>query len=268
MLQIRLFGKIEKLLNIILKTIKSDYEFKFSPKITTNNIPSDLKEEKEFLEIYKKCKEFSMTRIERMFSLYKAIIYIVKNDIKGEIVECGVWRGGSMMVIAYTLLKLNDTKRKLYLYDTYEGMVEPSEFDVKQSNKMKAKDEWNKYKKTKKKWNYAPLNDVKNNLKSTHYPEENLVFIKGKVEYTIPKYKPEKISILRLDTDWYESTYHEMKYLYPKLSKNGILILDDYGHWLGARKAIDDYFRDNHLELLLNRIDKPGRIAIKVENPT
>lgn len=85
--------------------------------------------DESFNEIYRKCKSFTMTSKERIYALYKSVKYIVDNNIKGDFVECGVYKGGSAMVIAYTLLQLNDKKRKIYLYDTYEGMVEPSQFD-------------------------------------------------------------------------------------------------------------------------------------------
>jgi O-methyltransferase len=87
----------------------------------------------------------------------------------------------------------------------------------------------------------------------------------GKVEDTFPKDTPDKIAILRLDTDWYESTRHELIHLYPKLSIGGVLIIDDYGHWEGARKAVDEYINDNTLRILLNRIDYTGRIAVKMD---
>jgi hypothetical protein len=85
------------------------------------------------------------------------------------------------------------------------------------------------------------------------------------VEETIPQHAPEQISVLRLDTDWYSSTKHELMHLFPRLSKNGVLIIDDYGHWAGARKAVDEYFADQTIQPLLNRIDQTGRACIKVE---
>jgi len=90
-----------------------------------------------------------------------------------------------------------------------------------------------------------------------------LIFIQGKVEDTLPKITPEKISLLRLDTDWYESTYQELLHLFPKLSKGGTIIIDDYGHWKGAREAVDDYFKEKGIKILLNRIDEIGVIGIK-----
>ena len=104
------------------------------------------------------------------------------------------------------------------------------------------------------------------NLYATGYPKNNFVFIQGPVETTIPAPStPKKIALLRLDTDWYQSTYHELTYLYPRLVKGGVIIIDDYGHWPGARKACDKYFKVNNINILLNRIDYTGRIGIKTK---
>jgi len=252
-------------LNKLLRIINSDLQIILFSKNNKNNlIPSDI--ESDFLEIYEKCKNFSLTSVERMYSLYKAIIFISKHNIPGDIVECGVWKGGSMMLSALTLVKLKDIRKNIYLYDTFEGMTEPTHHDVRAYDNFKAKIKYDKLKHIGIRWDYAPLNEVKKNLYSTGYPKKKIVFIKGKVEETIPQIIPEKISILRLDTDWYESTYHELEYLFPKLSKNGILILDDYGHWKGAKEATDKYLKENNIKILLNRIDKTGRIAIKLNN--
>jgi hypothetical protein len=97
----------------------------------------------------------------------------------------------------------------------------------------------------------------------TNYPQDKLNYVVGKVEDTIPETLPRKIALLRLDTDWYESTLHELNHLYPLLTEGGVLIIDDYGHWQGAKKAVDEYIEKNKLKILLNRIDYTGRIAIK-----
>ena len=223
-------------------------------------------EYKEFIELFEFCQEYTMTSVERMFALYKSVEYIIKNDIKGDFVECGVWRGGSSMMIAKTLQKFNVTDRKIYLYDTFEGMSEPTEKDVT----FKGYTADSMLKKAEKEestsvWCYADLDDVQNNMNKTGYPAANISFIKGKVEDTIPQNMPQgDISLLRLDTDWYESTKHEMVNLYPHLVKNGVLIIDDYGHWQGARQAIDEYFEENKPSPLLNRIDYTGKIAVKI----
>lgn len=220
--------------------------------------------EKDFIDIYKKCRPYTLTTAERMYSLYKAVEYTVKHKIIGDMVECGVWKGGSSMLMAYTLLKMNEMKRKIYLYDTYEGMSKPSDFDISTNCDTSAVKKWTDHQREKTKWLYASLEEVRNNLFSTGYPKEKLIFVKGKVEETIPNIVPDKISILRLDTDWFESTYHELCYLFSKLAVNGVIIIDDYGNWKGARQAVDKYFEENRTKILLNRIDYTGRIAIKV----
>ncbi len=101
------------------------------------------------------------------------------------------------------------------------------------------------------------------NLAATGYDAQRLHYVKGKVEDTIPSAAPEQIAILRLDTDWYASTRHELEHLYPRLARGGVLIIDDYGHWEGARRAVDEYFATQQVAILLNRLDQTGRIAIK-----
>ncbi len=204
-----------------------------------------------------------MTSPERIFALCEAVKYITINKIPGEIVECGVWRGGSMMAVALTLLELQDNSRNLYLFDTFDGMTEPIEKDVsltgisastllKKSNK---KDE-------NSVWCYASLQDVKTSMSRTGYERDRIHFIEGKVEDTIPDFAPKSISLLRLDTDWYESTRHEMNHLFPRLSPGGVIIIDDYGHWQGVRQAVDEYIQENKILILLNRIDYTGRIGV------
>lgn len=217
-----------------------------------------------FLPIFRKSRDYTMTSAERMYSLYKAVEYISSHKIGGDIVECGVWRGGSAMLCAYTLKKLNDIRRNLYLYDTFSGMAEPGTKDRTVLGNMPALKIWQKsVHGDRNDWCYASLTEVKKNLYRTGYPVKKIHFIKGLVEKSIPGVIPKKIAVLRLDTDWYASTYHELKYLYPLLVPGGILIIDDYGHWQGARAAVDRYFRTIHHPPLLHRIDYSGRAGIK-----
>ncbi len=261
----RIFRFINKILEIT--KINSMIMILSQSNVSKNRIiPHDIRNDEGFLEIYDKCKNFSMTSVERMFSLYTAIIYVIKNKIPGDIVECGVWKGGSMMLSALTLIKMKDTTRKIFLYDTYEGMPEPTHYDLRTYDLFKASEKYEEFKKRNEKCMYAPLEEVKKNLYNTGYPSNNLVFVKGRVENTIPKIIPEKISILRLDTDWYESSYHVLNHLFQKLSVKGMLILDDYGHWKGAKLATDKYFQEKKVKIFLNRIDPPGRLGIKQNN--
>jgi O-methyltransferase len=205
-----------------------------------------------------------------MYALYKAVEYVVGSKFPGDFVECGVWRGGSAMVIAHTLMKMKNTGRKIYLYDTFEGMPKPSTEDFRVVDGSSAISQWeNEQKKDQLEWGnsimaFASLPEVKKNMFSTGYPKENFVFVKGKIEETVPDQVPFQIALLRLDTDWYGSTKHEMNYLYPLLVRNGVLLLDDYGHWAGAKKAVDEYFSKNDISMLLNRVDYTGRIGIKI----
>jgi hypothetical protein len=111
----------------------------------------------------------------------------------------------------------------------------------------------------------ASLDDVREAVLGVGYPEERIHFVEGPVEQTVPEHAPTEIALLRLDTDWYASTKHELIHLYPRLETGGVLIIDDYGYWQGARQATDEYIAENDVPLLLNRIDVGARIAVKLE---
>lgn len=248
-------------LKMIIKSLNTLFN-KFGYKLLKNN---EKEEYAEFYDLYLECKPYTMTGIERMFALYKAVEYVVKNKIEGDFVECGVWKGGSSMLIAKTLLKFGVNDRRIWMYDTYEGMVEPGEEDQDPSGHS-AHEVWKSLVREDNKsgWCVSSLAEVKKNLESTNYPSNLLNFVEGKVEDTIPKNKPtDEIAMLRLDTDWYESTRHEMNNLFPQLVQKGIIIIDDYGHWLGAKKAIDEYVDQNKITLFLHKVDYTARIAVK-----
>ena len=216
-------------------------------------------------EIIRFIKPYTRTSPERIAALKEAVEYIVANQIVGDIVECGVWRGGNVMAVAKMLAEAGETDRSMFLYDTYEGMSDPSDKDVAAQSGETAEallQNEDKYE-DRSVWCYASLEDVKENMNKTDYPMERFKFIQGKVEDTIPQHIPEKISLLRLDTDWYESTKHELIHLFPRLVIGGVLIIDDYGHWEGAKLATDEYIKENDVQILLNRIDYTGRIGVK-----
>ena len=203
---------------------------------------------------------FSMSSWERLFANVQAVRYMVNAGLEGDVVECGVWRGGSMMTMAQTLLNLGDSSRNLHLYDTFSGMSAPvkedGDFAIRKFDQLKTGEDQSD-------WCCAKLDEVKSNLNQVGYPEEKLNFIRGKVEDTIPDNLPETIALLRLDMDWYEPTLHAMRHLFPRLQSKGVLIIDDYGHWEGCRQAVDDTLEEMGMHLLLNRTDYTGRIAIK-----
>jgi hypothetical protein len=192
-----------------------------------------------------------------------AVEYVVSNNIPGVFVECGVWKGGSSMAAAMAYRQLRRDDVDLYLFDTFDGMSEPGKEDVCQTTGESASDLLATQATDSEVWARAPLEDVRKNLESTGYPTDRIHFVKGKVETTIPSSAPQQIAILRLDTDWYESTRHELTHLFPRLAGNGVLIIDDYGHWKGARKAVDEYFAAHQIKPFLVRIDDTGRLCIK-----
>jgi O-methyltransferase len=215
-------------------------------------------------QLFRTVEPFTMTSPERIFALLRAVDYVVENKIPGDFVECGVWRGGSTMAMALQLLSHGESDRVLHLYDTYTGMNAPTEADVSLKGDPAA-DEFQRTMTSSdtSTWCYSPIDHVKKNVLSTKYPERNVHFIQGKVEDTIPGHIQETIALLRLDTDWYESTKHEMTHLFPRLVPGGVLIIDDYGHWEGARRAVDEYLTDNKIRILLNRVDYTARIGVK-----
>jgi O-methyltransferase len=210
-------------------------------------------------------RPFTGTTPQRVIALADAVRYITQAKIEGDIVECGVWRGGSMMAAAKTLLELGDTSRELYLFDTFEGMTPPTEKDVmfdgtpaekllQQADKAEGAGNY---------WCVAGIDDVRQNMSNTGYPMSKVHLVKGRVEDTIPSRGPERIALLRLDTDWYESTKHELDHYYSRLSKHGVLIIDDYGHWQGSRRAVDEFFARLPFRPLMSRLDYSGRMMIK-----
>lgn len=212
-------------------------------------------------DIIRTVRPYTMTSRERLNALILATRYVSQHDIQGDIVECGVWRGGSMHAVVHTLLALNDTERELYLFDTYEGMPPPSEKDLRRDG-ASAVQLLNKKSKDSPIWAVATLEDVQEGFRGLSYPTEKVHFVKGLVEETVPAQAPERISILRLDTDWYESTRHELEHLYPRLVSGGVLLIDDYGWWQGSRQAVDEFLKETGERLLLLRMDD-GRIAVK-----
>jgi hypothetical protein len=239
--------------------------------------PPDLAADAAFMAAWERCRGFTMTSIERMHSLWVAARHVALARLEGDVVECGVWKGGSSMLAALALQSVGDTTRHLWLYDTFSGMTEPTGRDVDLAGRA-ARDEWSAQAARAANganaangakgggdagWCASPLDEVKAALASTGVAPQRLHFVVGKVEETIPKEAPAKIALLRLDTDWYESTKHELLHLWPRLVSGGLLIVDDYGHWAGARAAVDEFLAAQQRPLLLHRIDYTGRIAQK-----
>jgi len=222
------------------------------------------------VETIQRVQPFTMTSPERLLGLIRAVAYIDQCSLPGSIVECGVWRGGSMMAAALASLHLtgghdSQTMRPLWLFDTFEGMTEPGEADVDLLGNDAASllDQPGDPFAADSVWCRSRMEDVQANLRSTGYPVEQLKFVPGPVEKTLEDSETGPIALLRLDTDWYESTRCELEQLFPRLVPGGVLIIDDYGHWQGCRQAVDEYFEDRSIRIFLQRMDYTGRLGVK-----
>lgn len=202
-----------------------------------------------------------MTAHEKLYALIIATRYVVDHRIPGDIVECGVWRGGSMQAVAHTLLVRDAADRELHLFDTFEGMTEATDRDRNSEGRL-ASELLASSPRTANIWAVASLDDVREGMAETGYPAEHVHYHVGRVEDTIPDEAPDEIAILRLDTDWYESTRHELEHLYDRVPRGGVLLVDDYGTWQGAREAVDEFLARRDERLLLLPMSA-GRIALK-----
>ena len=213
----------------------------------------------EAVALFRRVQPYTLTSIERVVALRDAVRYVVDAGVEGAVVECGVWKGGSMLVVAETLLSLGVRDRDLYLFDTFTKMPPPDDVDV---------DAWgvaaaSVYDEAVDHPFYAfDQAEVRRLLAGTGYPEERLHFVRGMVEDTIPDRAPDRIALCRLDTDWYASTSHELRHLVPRVPEGGVVLIDDYGHFAGSRKAVDEYLAEQGVAVLLHRIDYSGRLFV------
>ena len=183
----------------------------------------------------------------RLTAMAEACQRIETEEVEGDIVECGVWRGGNLI-----LARVMCPARVCWLYDTFDGMTNPSQWDVTRKGTTVHVGK-----------TVIPIEEVIGNFKrTTTFDPSKLRFVKGPVEITLldKRNLPDRIALLRLDTDWYHSTKAELTALWPRLVPGGVLIIDDYGHWLGARKAVDEYF---NFTFPFTRIDKTAVMMVK-----
>lgn len=209
------------------------------------------------------CSQFSMTGYTRMWAIIQAMKHINHNSIEGDLVECGIWKGGNIALIRLLAdtYKFNKT---VYGFDTFDGMPDATDQDddLYGNSSIKAMADAIKKESIQNIHAYAGIEQVQENLKSLGVVS-GVKLIKGMVENTLSEAAnlPSSISLLRLDTDWYSSTKKELEVLYPRLSKGGVLVIDDYGHFKGARKAVDEYFQNQNI--WLHYVDYTCRLAIK-----
>jgi O-methyltransferase len=244
----------------------------FSLTRIANNVvkPVELNEDENRIIDYVRANNLSMCTTLNLQMTAIACKYIVMNKIPGDFVECGVYRGGNALIAA-KIFNLYKSDKKVYLFDTFSGMTEPSKYDVLTDGKLPMTDKYLKVKReTHTNWANATIGEVKRNFAKLNLLSDNVIFVKGRVEETLEEAEiiPEAISFLRLDTDWYESTKKELDKLYEKLVIKGILVIDDYGTFDGAKKAVDEYFKRYSPLPFLIPIDNGARICVKVATNT
>lgn len=260
---------MKKLIKWMLKQF--GYQISPVPQINEANIDKEnlnVDISPEVKSIFKECNGYTMIGLERLNAIIESIDYICKYNIPGDIVECGVWRGGAMYAAAKALVSRGVTSKKIFLFDTFQvdamyGTTNETIYDKNFLGKT-VEESVSTGNYNKEDYEYT-IDDVKKLLSNSGYPPENIVFKVGRVENTLPDDQILQVSLLRLDTDWYESTKHELETLYPKLVKGGVILIDDYGHWQGCRHAVDEYFNNNNdYKILLHRTDHTGRSAVKL----
>ncbi len=209
-------------------------------------------------------RKLSLGSFQNLAATVIACRYLLKNKIEGDFVECGVWRGGQSIIAAKILGE--GMYRNYWLFDTFCGMTPPTKLDVdylgrEAKNKAGKQDDV-----IENDWVYAEKHQVIDNIKNFGLDIGRFKLIAGDVVDTLKELDnlPPKISLLRLDTDWYESTKVELDALYDLIVPKGILIIDDYGHWKGAREAVDEFFEKRFAPLLIP-VDYTCRIVIKAE---
>lgn len=234
------------------------------PPAAAPELPPDL--DAGAVALWKRVSPYTLTSPERVVALRDAVRYVVRADIPGAFVECGVWRGGSMQAVALTLMDLDVADRELFLFDTFDVMPRPGDRDLDLWGRP-ALDDWELVARhgveaASPAYRPLPLDEVEAALVATGYPGERLHFVVGMVEDTLPDTAPDRIAVLRLDTDWYASTRHELQHLFARVSPGGVVIIDDYGHFQGARQAVDEYLQEHDLAVYLHRIDYSGRLLL------
>jgi O-methyltransferase len=251
-----------KLLFRIVRIVLKKFGFSINLGSTNSGFPELKSEELEFIRSVHS-QSLTMTSFESTITLALACKYIEERGIQGDFVEAGVWRGGSS-IIARRFLSRN---RTFYLYDTFKGMTQPTvhDFRIGETNNNSTFKRWQDSQNIDfNSWVFSSLDEVKANFERFELLDEKIEFIEGNVLETLTQSKlPQFISLLRLDTDFYDSTLTELQTFWPRLSIGGVLILDDYGHWDGARKAVDEYFATSSKLFKIPISGGGGRLIIK-----
>jgi hypothetical protein len=201
-----------------------------------------------FASLFRRVRPITMCSYARLQSLHRAVLYIDKNNIPGDIVECGVAHGGSAALMA---LSSKSGARKLWMFDTFQGLPEPSSENPDQPIASAYTGAFR-----------ASPEAVRSSFRKLGI-DANAIIVPGLFENTLPNCGIESIALLHVDGDWYESVRTTLEHLYDRVSPGGIIQFDDYGHWAGARRAVDEFMNARGIAQPLRRIDFSGRQLTK-----
>ena len=204
----------------------------------------------EFSSLYRQVRTHTMCGNARLRGLHRALRYVVSRDIPGDVVECGAARGGSAALMALTLRQLK-SQRKIWVFDTFEGLPAPTpqdpDFELADLFTGTC---------------VGTLDEVRGLFKRLGVAD-NVAFVKGLFQETLPVTPVSTIAVLHIDGDWYESVKTCLECFYDKVVPGGVIQLDDYGYWEGARKAVREFLDQRKIEVPLQRLDYSGRFFIK-----
>jgi O-methyltransferase len=242
----------------------------------SRNLKTGYAYEDEAFEAMQIVSSNTMLPYEPLVTLFEQVVYCDKNNIEGDFVECGVWKGGATGMMALATLKYGTSRRHLHLFDAFQEICQPDE----EHDDKEIVDEVKKLVRTKQfDEDLKPLTGVydqfggpgtlSENKKLLEqvigYPAGHLHYHVGWFQDTVPADAPgiSKIAILRLDGDWYQSTKVCLDHLYDKVVTNGIVIIDDYGYNTGCKKAVDEFLAAKKAFPILNYINNTCRYFIK-----
>jgi O-methyltransferase len=211
-------------------------------------------------------KDHSMASFERMATLWQQVRYLDRHGIRGALVECGVWKGGAIGLMALAHMRSNRPPvRPLHLFDSFQGIAQPrADIDGRAAITFaagRAKGTLESIGKL-----VSPMEDSEQLLtERIAYPKTLIHYHQGWFQNTLPRDASDlsDIALLRLDGDWYDSTALCLEHLYPKVVRSGVVVIDDYGHFEGCRRAVDEFLSSLVTPILLSHIDYTGRYFVK-----
>jgi O-methyltransferase len=189
----------------------------------------------------------TMIGLKRMDNIQFCVTDVIRQKVPGDLIECGAWRGGACIFMRAILAAYEVKDRLVWVSDSFEGLPNPKEDQYPEAHIWQGGEM------------AVSLEEVRGNFRKYGLLDDQVKFLKGFFIDTLPKAPIERLAVLRVDGDLYESVTQTLNYMYPKLSPGGYVILDDYGdHLPPAKKAVDDYRSTHGITAPLKRIDYSG----------